>query len=74
MDINEKYSQVVCKGDLGGGLMIPQTKDGEKRYYLQGVASISPRTLDGATNFYALFTNVQDYKDLVLEAVNKNCP
>ena len=69
MDINEKYSKVVCTGDSGGGLMIPQTKDDEERYYLQGVVSLSARTLRCDTTFYALYTNVQYYENFRFDVV-----
>ena len=55
----ESFSKVICPGDQGGGLLIPQTKDNQKRYYLQGVMSSSHLECD--TTFYALFTNLQEY-------------
>ena len=68
---DEKYSQVVCPGDSGGGLLISQTKNDDERYYLQGVVSTSPKTMDCVTDFYTLFNNVHDYKDFINSVVNK---
>ena len=69
---NENLSKVVCKGDSGGGLLIPQTVRKEKRYYLQGVVSNSQSTKNCDTSFYTLFTNVQYYKNMIKKALSKN--
>ena len=50
--------------------MIPQEKDNVKRYYLEGVVSNSPNTMDCVTNFYALFTNVKNHTDFIHETSN----
>lgn len=71
VDSDPSFSKVVCKGDSGGGLLVPQTVGNEKRYFLQGVASNSRRTLDCDTSYYTLFTNVQEYESLVNSAVVK---
>ena len=72
MDPNGNYSKVVCKGDSGGGLLIPQTVDGEKRYFLQGVVSNSQKAKEACdTSFYTLFTNVQYYKNPIKKALKK---
>ena len=70
VDSNPSYTKVVCQGDSGGGLLIPQARGSKKHYYLQGVVSNSQRTLDCDTKFYTLFTNVQYYKFLI-NAANK---
>ena len=64
-------AKVVCKGDSGGGLLIPQMIDSDKRYHLEGVVSNSPRTLDCATDFYSVFTNVQYYKIFIMGVVKE---
>ena len=67
MNKSENYSKVVCNGDSGSGLMIPQMVDGEERYYLEGVVSTTPKTSDCRTIFFALYTNVNHYKDFIYE-------
>lgn len=56
-------------GDSGGGLLIPMTVGGEKRYFLQGVVSNSQQTLDCDKTYYTLFTNVQYYKNPIMKAL-----
>ena len=63
------YSRLVCKGDSGGGLLIWQMVNGEKRFFLQGVVSNSRQTFTCDTTFYTLFTNVQFYKDFLNEGI-----
>ena len=65
------YSRLVCKGDSGGGLLVPQMVAGEKRYFLQGVVSNSRQTILCDTTFYTLFTNVQFYKNFLNEGIEK---
>ena len=68
---DEKYSQVACEGDSGGGLVIAQMRGNDKQFYLQGVVSNSPRINDRCTtSYYTLFTNVQYYKDFPFDVVN----
>ena len=69
--LDASYTKVVCRGDSGGGLLIPQTYASQKRFYLQGIVSNSQKTLDWDTKFYTLFTNVQEYKNLVDDAISK---
>ena len=69
MDTDGKYSKVVCKGDSGGGLLIPQTVGNEKRYFLQGVVSNSQYTKNCDTSYYTLFTNIQYYKNPINKAL-----
>ena len=71
MDRDVRYSKVVCKGDFGGGLLVPQMVDGEKRFFLQGVASNSRQTFTCDKTFYTLFTNVQFYEEFLSEGIEK---
>ncbi|XP_063918421.1 uncharacterized protein LOC135133832 [Zophobas morio] len=61
-------STSVCKGDSGGGLVIKR----DKRYYIIGIVSISPRgaTQHGGCNsqLYTLYTKFSSYiEDFVME-------
>ena len=71
MDSNVSYSILTCKGDSGGGLLIPQMVAGERRYFLQGVVSNSRQTNTCDTTFYTLFTNVQFYENFLNEGIVK---
>ena len=62
---------LACKGDSGGGLLVPQMVAGERRYFLQGVVSNSRRTNTCDDTFYTLFTNVQFYKNFLNEGIEK---
>ena len=71
MNSDSAYAKVVCRGDSGGGLVIPQVKNDKKIYYLQGVVSNSQSTVNCDTSFVALFTNVQEFKNMINGAIKK---
>ena len=72
LDPNWSLSTGLCRYDSGSSLSIPQIVDGEKRYYLQGVASNTLRSMDCYTSYYTLFTNVQYYRNLINKALRKS--
>ncbi|XP_063918856.1 uncharacterized protein LOC135134166 [Zophobas morio] len=61
----------ICRGDTGGGLVFKH----EGRYYLTGVASLSPisPTVAGGcdTQTYALYTKVSTYMNFILANLAK---
>jgi hypothetical protein len=60
----------VCKGDSGAGLVFPKVVDGENIYHLHGIVSNSRSEAGGCDmNFYALFTLVQNYIDMIKEEI-----
>lgn len=63
----------VCKGDSGAGLVVPKNINGENVYFLHGIVS-NTRSVNGGCdmNFYALFTHVQNYIDMIKEEIKSS--
>lgn len=56
----------VCRGDSGGGLVIPRQINDVQVYYLYGIVSNGPRKEDSCDNTkYAVFTNVYLYLSMI---------
>ena len=70
MDEDGGHLRGVCRGDGGNGLLIAEIKNNGTQYYLHGVLSNSQREVECDFSFYALFTNIQDYKDVVNKIAN----
>ncbi|XP_055375505.1 modular serine protease-like [Condylostylus longicornis] len=63
----------VCQGDSGGGYLIPENVGDATYYHIWGVVSNGiTSTKDGVAkcdaNFVTTFTNVQYYKEIILDA------
>ncbi|XP_030034023.2 modular serine protease [Manduca sexta] len=72
-----KNGTAVCRGDSGGGLVLPEVVDGIEWYFLRGVISTSP-TSAGLCNIYtwSTFTHLLQHEHFVksvLPDVEKTC-
>lgn len=61
--------QGVCKGDSGGGFVVPKYYEGNMFYYLKGIVSIGELSKNSrcGNNEYTLFTNVVRYGHIFVE-------
>ena len=56
----------MCRGDSGAGWVSAKSNGDESVYFIHGIVS-NTRSIAGGCdlNFYAMFTHVQNYIDLI---------
>lgn len=69
MNVNPMFScsgTSVCNGDSGGGMVFPIRTDGEDRWFLRGLVSISVSEKENRvcdTKHYVVFTDLAKFLD-----------